>query len=108
MEWLAEHEEIQMYTHELHALQSGHAAEFAQLMYDLPAGTNYKRGYKAPRDICNTEALDLIAKYWPQSKLIVGLRHPVLWYVYHVVCDDGLVPQRASQISPFLLVPSLR
>lgn len=66
-----------MYTHELHALQSNNPAEFVQLMYDLPEGDQYtKRGYKAPRDIANINALDLLAEYWPNAKLIVGLRHP--------------------------------
>jgi len=47
-----------------------------QLMYELPPGNQYKRGYKAPRDIANVRALDSIAEYWPNAKLIVGLRHP--------------------------------
>jgi len=31
MDWLAQHDEIQMYTHELHALQSGNPAEFVEV-----------------------------------------------------------------------------
>lgn len=76
MEWLSSQPEILMYTHELHSLQSNNSAEFVQLMYDLPQGNQFKRGYKAPRDIANIKALDLLAEYWPKANLIVGLRHP--------------------------------
>jgi hypothetical protein len=80
MEWLVSHPEIQMYEHELHSLQSGKPAEFVSQMYALPAGNKYKRGYKAPNDIGNIEALGAIAEYWPDCKLVVGLRHPVSWF----------------------------
>jgi hypothetical protein len=79
MHWLASHDEIQMYEHEMYSLHMGKPAEMVYQLYNLPAGSKYKRGYKAPNDIASIEALDSIAKYWPSSKLIVGVRHPVLW-----------------------------
>jgi hypothetical protein len=80
MHWLASHPEIQMYEHELHSLAQGKPAELVSQLYALPAGSKYNRGYKAPNDIRSIEALDGIAEYWPNCKLIIGLRHPVTWF----------------------------
>ena len=78
--WLANQTEIQMYDHEVYHLKDGEPAEMVRQMYALPEGDHYKRGYKAPRDIHNPRALNAFAKYFPKTKLIVGLRHPVLWF----------------------------
>jgi hypothetical protein len=80
MNWLASHEEIQMHQTELHDLQMGKPAAMVSTMYALPAGRQYKRGYKAPNDLTNHHALQAFQKYWPKTKLMVGLRHPVLWF----------------------------
>lgn len=50
-------------------------------MLELPRGNQYKRGYRAPRDVVvkTTLPLQLIDKYWPKTKLIVDVRHPVKW-----------------------------
>jgi hypothetical protein len=80
MFWLAKHPEIQMYKHELGSLYHGKPAELVSQLYALPPGRKYKRGYKAPNDIRSIKALDAIAEYWPNCKLIVGLRHPVTWF----------------------------
>jgi hypothetical protein len=80
LHWLSSHDEIQMSRHEIHSLHQGKPAEFVSQMYSLPAGSKYKRGYKAPSDIVNAKALDAIAEYFPSCKLVVGLRHPVLWF----------------------------
>jgi len=37
-------------------------------------------GYKNPTDITSQKAIKLILQYWPKTKLIVGLRHPILWF----------------------------
>jgi hypothetical protein len=80
MHWLASHPEIQMSDYEIWSLTFGRPAELVSRLYTLPAGSKYKRGYKAPRDIYSIEALNSIAAYWPDSKLVVGLRHPVTWF----------------------------
>lgn len=80
MNWLASHRDIQMHKRELHALQEGKPADLIRLMYELEPGYQYKRGYKAPRDIINSKVLDAMAKYFPKTGLVVGLRHPVLWF----------------------------
>jgi hypothetical protein len=80
MEWLASQDEIQMYDREINSLRLDKPAELASELYTLPAGSKYKRGYKAPRDIFSIKALDSIAEYWPDCKFVVGLRHPVTWF----------------------------
>jgi hypothetical protein len=78
--WFRSHPEIQMQAHENHALADGRPAELVVRLYNLKPGRAYKRGYKAPRDLIMGESLQALAKYWPKTKLIVGLRHPVLWF----------------------------
>jgi hypothetical protein len=80
LHWFRSHPEIQVQTHENHALATGKPAELVANLYQLEPGRVFKRGYKAPRDLIVREALMSIAKYWPKTKLIVGLRHPVLWF----------------------------
>ena len=78
--WFRSHPEIQMHETENHALAKGSPAELVSDLYDLEPGWSYKRGYKAPRDLIISESLHAIKMYWPTTKLIVGLRHPVLWF----------------------------
>jgi hypothetical protein len=78
--WLSRQTGIQMYDHEIYHLKDGEPADMVRKLYALPEGEQFKRGYKAPRDIHNPKALEAFSKFWPQTKLIVGLRHPVLWF----------------------------
>jgi hypothetical protein len=80
MDWLVSQDEIQMISHEINSLRMDKPAELVSQLYTLPAGNTYKRGYKNPRDLFSIEALDSIAQYWPDCKLVVGLRHPVSWF----------------------------
>jgi hypothetical protein len=80
MHWLASHPEIQMHEKEIHSLRKGRPAEMVSRLYPLPAGSKYQHGYKAPRDIYSIQALNSIAEYWPDCKLVVGVRHPVTWF----------------------------
>lgn len=80
-QWLAEQPEIAMNSKEVHFLTTDQPAEMARHLYRLqPAKVKAKRGYKAPRDVADPNVLDLLDQYWPQAKLIVGLRHPVEWF----------------------------
>lgn len=78
--WLRMHPEIQIHEFENHALAKGRPAELVSDLYHLQPGRRYKRGYKAPRDLIIDESLHALTKYWPKTKLIIGLRHPVLWF----------------------------
>lgn len=82
MHYISRHPEIQMYEYEVRSLRDGKPIEFVNLMYNLPEGSHYKRGYKAPRDVVvkSKQPLMLLDTYWPKTKLIVGLRHPVKWF----------------------------
>lgn len=62
-------------------LERGNVANAIWNFYQLAPGNNYRRGYKAPFDVTNKGgALDSIRTYFPQTKLIVGVRHPVKWF----------------------------
>jgi Sulfotransferase domain len=78
--WLASQKQIQMYNHEIYHLKDGEPADMVRKLYALPEGDHYKRGYKAPRDIHNVRAVNSFSKYFPTTKFIIGLRHPVLWF----------------------------
>jgi len=74
MKWLASHDEVQMYTREIHSLFKGKPDELVELMYALPEGRQYKRGYKLPTDVQSLMSLNLLRQYWGKTKLIVGVR----------------------------------
>jgi len=95
--WLRSHPEILMPRHEVRSLRKGKPAALVEELYtSLPAGSLYKRGYKSPIDLETPKALDLIRQYWPQTVLIVGLRHPVKWfesfYNFHLRHGDSMPP----------------
>jgi hypothetical protein len=80
LRWLESHNEVQVHSAELNTLGVGTPTDHVRALYNLTAGSQYKRGYKAPRDIGNRKALQALYNYWPKTKLIVGLRHPVSWF----------------------------
>ncbi|KAG7349180.1 hypothetical protein IV203_011777 [Nitzschia inconspicua] len=80
MQWLGMHNEIVAIQHEIMALQKHHPARIVNfVMKELPPG-RFLRGYKSPNDVEDQRALNKLAQHYPHTKLIVGLRHPVLWY----------------------------
>jgi hypothetical protein len=80
MHWLGSHPEIVAIQHEIMALQRHHPARLLKyIMKELPEGP-YQRGYKSPNDVEDLRALHKLAQHYPQTKLIVGIRHPVLWF----------------------------
>lgn len=40
----------------------------------------FRRGYKSPSEIQDQRSLRYIRTYFPKTKLIVGIRHPVFWF----------------------------
>lgn len=79
MNWLNSHPELQTYPREIYDLMKGDVSTFVQRLYTLPKGF-YKRGYKSPADLGSVRAMKSIQRYFPETKLIVGLRHPVRWF----------------------------
>jgi hypothetical protein len=100
LDWLARaSDQVLARTSEVHDLADGRVADFVAGLYRLRPGagnnnsssgggaasspfpgSGYKRGYKAPRDLQIPEAMAALDLYWPGAALIVGLRHPVLWF----------------------------
>lgn len=80
LKWLNEHPEVVLPPVEINALPMGQPAEHVRILYNLSSEVDMKRGYKAPRDLINPRSLYSIYNFWPKTKLIVGLRHPVLWF----------------------------
>jgi hypothetical protein len=65
---------------EMHDLTLGTPGRFVYRLYtELPPGP-YKRGYKSPGEIRSARSLRLLSKLFPKTLLIVGIRHPVLWF----------------------------
>ena len=99
--WLAHQpHDIATYEHELYHLKDGEPADMVRKLYALNA--TKRRGYKAPRDIHNPRAIRAFAEYWPHTKLIVGLRHPVLWFesFYNYRMRDGFqLPADTAQLN---------
>jgi hypothetical protein len=125
--WLGQHAEIVMPARETRVLSgSTGAVQMVQALYplqqlpvapvplaipstrdDFGSGGNdlhgsppvsVKRGYKNPAHILRPWALKHFETYWPASKLIIGVRHPVLWfesfYNYRLIRDE--LPPPAS------------
>lgn len=68
------------YPHEMHALREGNLDMFIKNMSDLPTCEGCKRFYKNPGDSYSPRVLDIYRKHFPKTKMVIGLRHPVLWF----------------------------
>ena len=85
-DWLCDHQEAHCPPREVNDLSVGRPDWLVERLYELPKGAHYKRGYKSPREIAFEEsysqanAMKYLAQYWPETKVFIGLRHPVLWF----------------------------
>lgn len=86
MHWLGgggqghSHAQLAVIQQEIMALQRNHPARILRfIMRELPEG-RLLRGYKSPNDIEDQRALNKLALHYPKTKLIIGIRHPVLWF----------------------------
>lgn len=74
MEWLDKHPDLQCIQEEVWALVFGRPKGLIKRLYnDLPPGP-YKRGYKCPADVADLRVLNYYRRYFPHTKLFVGLR----------------------------------
>lgn len=91
---LRAHPEIDMHNHELHILQTGNVSGFVDALRELDP--TKKRGYKAPNDLGRWGVLNAMHQYWPDTQLIVGVRHPVShfesWYNFKTRKGKQLPP----------------
>jgi hypothetical protein len=82
MRYLGRHEEIAMLTDGEHCeLSTGtqDSVLIKALMDGLPSG-KIARGLKCPRQLESPRAMLSLSRYFPNTKIIVGVRHPVLWF----------------------------
>jgi hypothetical protein len=82
MNWLHEHSQIQIPRDELYHLKSKEAWDLVGVFYDYFGGPQELlpqsiKGYKSPSDITNERAIRMLRAYFPHTKLLIGLRHPV-------------------------------
>jgi len=78
--WLNMHENIAVLDQENMSLQKSHPARILRFITrQLPEG-RYRRGYKSPNDVSDGRARNKLGIHYPQTKLLIGLRHPVLWF----------------------------
>jgi hypothetical protein len=81
--WFRHHPQMLIRNDEVHHLSDPvlGPAKMVEDLYTLgPIRPKMYRGYKAPNDIRRLSALNAFKKYWPMTKLIVGIRHPVKWF----------------------------
>ena len=81
-DWLQLHPQIQCYPKEVYSMYKNQPHEVVHKMYYLPNSedVNVRRGYKSPADLCFPHVMPYFRRYFPKTVLIVGIRHPVLWF----------------------------
>jgi hypothetical protein len=77
--WLDQHENLQVFPREVYDLMLDEPAALVKKIYTMPPG-HYQRGYKSPVDLSLPHTMRYFIEYWPKTKLIVGIRHPVHWF----------------------------
>lgn len=77
--WLDQHPELITYSIEIYDMMFGRVGDVVEKMYTLQDGP-YKRGYKSPADLAFMDSVNSLRIYFPETKLIFGIRHPVLWF----------------------------
>jgi hypothetical protein len=80
MHLLYSHPETQMHEKEIHSLQNASPAQLVKEMYDLPPGKHFHRGFKSPGQLETIHCLYAFERYFFNTKLIIGVRHPILWF----------------------------
>lgn len=77
-------------------LTLGKIGLFAKNCYNMDDGDPTKfRAYKNPTDIHNLRAIRLLREYFPQTRLLVGIRHPIRWFesfYNHRIQNTGTMP----------------
>lgn len=90
MHHLEAHPEVKMFTEERCDLGGGQAAKLVEDLYNMPLNATI-RGLKCPQDLESLGmALPEYVTHFPETRMIVGVRHPVLWFesFYNCTCID--------------------
>jgi hypothetical protein len=81
VEWLGAHPQVLCSSGEMPHLTLGKIGLFAKRQYNgLDADPRQLRAYKNPTDIQNLRAIRLLREYFPHTKLLIGIRHPIRWF----------------------------
>jgi len=80
MEWLRTSPELQLLKSEVWALPQGQLSRLLSRLYRKLTAPDRKRGYKCPGDILSNNAVRYYQQWFPETQMIVGIRHPVLWF----------------------------
>jgi hypothetical protein len=77
---LQNHPQVKIHSDERCDLGFNQQAKLIKALYnDFPAGP-YRRGIKCPFDLENPSlSMKNYLKFFPQTRFVVGIRHPVLW-----------------------------
>jgi hypothetical protein len=81
--WLSEHPEISCPKDEILELSLGTPKEFiTRLVVEASSSNTNNRilGIKNPGEIRIPDSIRFLKTYFPKTRLIVGIRHPVLWF----------------------------
>ena len=90
MKWLGDHPQIQCPQEEIYDMYLNKPAALVKtMMRKLKPGYQYKRGYKSPGDIFFANVIHLLDDYFPKTRLILSLRHPVRYYESLYNCKCG-------------------
>lgn len=96
MSWLGDHPEVYLPQAEDWSLVYQDPQGFIRRHYANYIPGPYQRGYKCPGDIRDHTALQYLRTLWPRTKLLIGIRHPVLWfqslYNFRVQNYDDMLP----------------
>jgi hypothetical protein len=76
---LRDHPEVQIFSKERCDLGGNQQVTLIRDLYNKFPSGNYVRGTKCPQDMEHM-ALPAYHRYFPKTKFIVGIRHPVTWF----------------------------
>jgi len=97
---LKNHSQIDIFTDERCDLAYNKQVLLSKDLYNQLSPTKY-RGLKCPMDVESTPlSLPNYHKYFPQTKFLVGIRHPVLWFesFYNFRVHNGFSMPPATQL----------
>lgn len=80
MKWLGAHPDITCFQNEDTSIFDNSPGLLAKRLYKKYPGEKYKRGYKNPIDLFQPCASRIFQEIFPQTKLLVTLRHPVRYF----------------------------
>lgn len=76
--WLGKHPEISIPQYEVTSLKRKEPADLVKELYrETGTDPSLLRGYKSPSDITDPRAIRFLKEFFPQTKIIIGIRHPI-------------------------------